>query len=62
VQSVQLRFLCSELNSIGQRLAPKQTPGCEVSIDNQYSSASLMVTTRWVMEGAAGSGECLDMV
>src|SRR5258705_14022285 len=26
----------------------------------QYSSASMIVMTRWVTEGSAGSGECID--
>ena len=28
----------------------------------QYSSASMMVMTRWVTDGSAGSGECIDML
>ena len=29
---------------------------------HQYSSASMIVMTRWVTAGSAGSGECIDMV
>ena len=34
--------------------------GSTTKIPLQYSSASVMVMTRWVTDGSAGSGECID--
>ena len=40
-----------------------QTRGAKLSGGiRQYSSASMIVMTRWVTDGSAGSGECIDML
>ena len=35
-------------------------PVVGVALAHQYSSASMMVSTRFVTEGSAGSGECAE--